>query len=53
MIIGVIYDMTKAKVTKHIGEAKAYYKGLRFIGLSADCWRSPRCVKRGRGERCP
>lgn len=39
-ILGTIYDMTKAKMTKYIGEAKAYYKGLRFIGLSADCWTS-------------
>ena len=39
-IFRVIYDMTKAKMAKYIGEAKAYYKGLRFVGLSADCWTS-------------
>jgi hypothetical protein len=52
-ILGVIYDMTKAKIAKYIGEAKAYYRGLRFIGLSADCWTSLLCAKRGRGRRFP
>jgi len=52
-ILGVIYDMTKAKMVKYIGEAKAYYKGLRFIGHSPEFWTSLRCVKRERGERFP
>ena len=39
-ILHTIYGMTKANMAKYIAEAKTYYKGLRFIGLSADCWTS-------------
>jgi hypothetical protein len=44
-ILKVIADMTKGNMKKTIDIAKGFYKRLRFIGLSADCWTN----KNGRG----
>ena len=38
-ILGVIYDLTK-KMKAKLEAAKARYRGLRFIGISADTWTS-------------
>jgi hypothetical protein len=37
-ILVVICEITRAKMKQVIDGAKAFYKGVRFIGLSADCW---------------
>ena len=37
-ILKVLVDMTKGNMKKTIDIAKGFYKRLRFVGLSADCW---------------
>lgn len=44
-ILKVVADMTKGNMRKTISIAKGFYKRLRFVGLSADCWTS----KNGKG----
>ena len=44
-ILKVVADMTKSNMKKTIDIAKGFYKRLRFIGLSADCWTN----KKGKG----
>jgi hypothetical protein len=37
-ILKVLADLTKDNMKKTINIAKEFYKRLRFVGLSADCW---------------
>jgi hypothetical protein len=41
----ITYDLTKRNLVAVIAEAKAKFRGLKFLGAYADCWTS----RRGKG----
>ena len=47
-IISLIFDMTKINMKAEIAVASKFFRGLKFIGVYADCWTS----RAGKGFLC-
>ena len=47
-IISLIYDMTKVNMRAELLTAAKVFKGLKFLGIYADCWTS----RAGKGFLC-